>query len=266
MELLSPEHYGGAHVTAVILARNEEKTIAEAIQGAAKYVHEVGVMDGHSQDRTAAVARAAGAKVYLDPVRGKGSAIWKSIRLIQSDVVVFMDADGSHDPADIPKLVMPVVRGQTELCVGSRFSGGSDELSVSLGQLVRTIGNISMNVAINERWKTELTDTLNGFRAGFVPALRSVDLREDRHTVEQEMVMKVLRHGYRVSNVPAHEYPRKFGASHINIWREWPLFVWCVISNIARKNPPRHFIRIPVCTIFCESAAEVGLETQRLSA
>ena len=261
IEIFDLDRYGDARVTAVILARNEERTIGSAVTGAAAYVHEVIVMDGHSTDRTAEVARAAGARVQSDPGRGKGSAIRASLGHARSDIVVFMDADGSHDPADIPKLVFPVLDGETDLCVGSRFSGGSDELSVSLGQLVRTIGNISMNIAINTRWGTELTDTLNGFRAAYLPALRSVDLQEDRHTIEQEMVMKLLRHGYRVQNVPTHEYPRKFGESHIDIWREWPLFVWCVITNIARKNPPRRFVQLPAAPL----QAKVRLSAPRVT-
>jgi len=55
------------------------------------------------------------------------------------------------------------------------------------------------------------------------------------------MVMKMLRHGYRVMNVPTHEYERKYGRSHINIWKEWPMFVWCVITNIARKDSSKNF-------------------------
>ena len=69
--------------------------------------------------------------------------------------------------------------------MGSRFAGGSDELSVNIGQLVRTIGNVSMNIAINKRWKTALTDTLNGFRAVACEPARAIGLREHRHTIEQ---------------------------------------------------------------------------------
>lgn len=143
-----------------------------------------------------------------------------------------MDADGSHDPADIPKLVLPVVQDEADLCVGSRFTGGSEELSVNFSQLIRTIGNILMNIAINKRWGTNLTDTLNGFRAVRRQAVLKAGLKENKHTIEQEMVMKLLRYGYQVSNKPTHEYRRKFGESHINIWREWPIFVWCVIINL----------------------------------
>lgn len=237
MERTHPE-YGGQRVAAVILARNEQATIREVVEGAARLVSEVVVMDGHSTDQTAAIARAAGAIVYRDPGRGKGSAIRRSLELVNADILVFIDADGSHDPADIPKLVMPLVRREAELCVGSRFTGGSEELSLSFAQLIRTIGNILMNIAINKRWHTALTDTLNGFRAVRRDAVLAVRLTEDTHTIEQEMVMKMLRHRYRVANAPAHEYPRRFGESHINIWKEWPKFVWCVVANIARKDLP----------------------------
>ena len=219
MKAFDLTEYSGERVVAVILAKNEEKTIREAVEGAARFVHEVVVMDGHSSDESVAIARSAGATVYTDSSQGKGAAIRQSMGLIDAAVVVFMDADGSHDPADIPKLALPVVRGEMDLCVGSRFAGGSDELSISAGQLIRTIGNISMNIAINKRWHTELSDTLNGFRAVRRQAAMAVELKENRHTIEQETVMKMLRHGYRVMNVPTHEYARKFGMSHINIWK-----------------------------------------------
>ncbi len=235
--------YGNCRVAAVILARNEERTIRDVVNGAARFVHEVIVMDGHSNDGTAVVAAESGATVHVDNGKGKGAATRQSLDLVDADVVVFMDADGSHDPADIPRLALPVVHGQADLCVGSRFAGGSDELSVGFAQLIRSNGNILMNIAINKRWNVSLSDTLNGFRAIRRQAALSVGLRENRHTIEQEMVMKMLRHGYRVMNVPTHEYERKYGRSHINIWKEWPMFVWCVITNIARKNPPKNFAR-----------------------
>ena len=151
---------------------------------------------------------------------------------------MFMDADGSHDPADIPRLAAPIVDGAVDLCVGSRFTGGSEELSITVGQLVRTIGNISMNIAINKRWGVELTDTLNGFRAVRRQAALGVGLREDIHTIEQEMVMKMLRAGYRVMNIPTHEYRRRHGESHIKIWRQWPKFVLCVLTHVVRRSRP----------------------------
>ena len=224
--------YGDQRVVAVALAKNEEKTIVDLVERARHYVHEVIVMDGHSIDNTVIAAKRAGATVYTDSGLGKGAAIRQSLETTRADVVIFIDSDGSHAPTDIPRLALPVVRKESDLCVGSRFTGGSDELSVNVGQLIRTLGNISMNIAINTRWNTQLTDTLNGFRAARREALLSIGLHENTHTIEQEMVMKMLRKGYRVTNVPAHEYQRQYGRSHINIWLEWPRFVWCMIVNL----------------------------------
>ena len=230
------ETYDKDRVTIVILARNEEHTIAEAVTNALGWCREVLVMDGCSTDGTETAARNAGARVVKDDGRGKGAAIRQSLRLVDTEFVVFMDADGSHDAHDTPKLIAPLADGSADLCVGSRFAGGSDELSVSIAQLIRTIGNILMNIAINNRWNVELTDTLNGFRAVRRDAALRVGLKENSHTIEQEMVMKILRHGMKVVNAPTHEYKRRFGESHIRIWREWPRFVWCVIENIVAPD------------------------------
>ena len=232
------EEYGTFRVAAVILARNEQHTVGDVVRAAARYVHVVALVDGRSTDGTADEARAAGAVVHIDDGRGKGSAIRQSLRLVDADILVFIDADGSHDPADIPRLAAPIVSGRADLCVGSRFTGGSEELSVSIGQLVRTIGNVSMNIAINRRWHVALTDTLNGFRAIRRSVALEIDLRENTHTIEQEMVMRTLRYGYRVVNVPTHERARRHGESHIHIWREWPTFVWCVAINLLRRDRP----------------------------
>ena len=223
-------------IVTVILARNEAPTVGEAVSGAARHCARVVVMDGHSTDETVEVSRRAGAEVHRDPGAGKGAAIRASLDLVEEPVVVFMDADGSHDPDDIPRLAAPVLEDSTDLCVGSRFTGGSEELSMTFGQLIRTIGNIAMNVAINERWKVQLTDTLNGFRAARRAALISIGLKANIHTIEQEMVMKMLLAGYRVTNVPTHEYPRRFGDSHIKIWRQWPRFVGSVGAHLVRRT------------------------------
>lgn len=228
----------------VISAKNEVGSIGRCVEEAKGFTNKIVVMDGHSTDGTREAAEAAGATVMLDSGLGKGSAIRMAIETLSEEVLVFMDADGSHNPADIPRLVAPVAAHEVALCIGSRFAGGSDELSVTLPQLIRTIGNISMNIAINRRWNVRLTDTLNGFRAVNREVAKSIGLVENRHTIEQEMVMKILRHGYRVKNVPTHEYDREYGKSHINIWREWPLFVWCVVRNLLFHDPPRGYSRL----------------------
>ena len=226
-------------LTVVILARNEERTIGRIVREVAPFADEVLVMDGRSVDRTAAEAQAAGAVVHHDPGKGKGSAVRASFGLALGEIVVLMDADGSHDPRDIPRLAAPIRSDQADLVVGSRFAGGSDELALNVPQLIRTIGNISMNIAINKRFGVGLTDTLNGFKAVRKSMALRLPLKENRHTIEQELAIQALRHGYRVVNVATHEYAREFGGSTIHIWGEWPIFVWCLFTNLMQRRVPR---------------------------
>lgn len=226
----------GPRITVVILARNEEKTIADIVSSALPFADEILVMDGHSEDQTPVRASDAGATVHSDPGLGKGSGIRASLDLAHGEAIVFMDADGSHAAPDIARLAAPILADEADLVVGSRFAGGSEELSVSFPQLIRSIGNISMNIAINERFGVQLTDTLNGYRAIRRSVAKNLGLEENRHTIEQEMVIQALRRGFRVQNIPSHEYARAYGESTINVWREWPKFVWCLIRNLVQPR------------------------------
>lgn len=219
-------------ISLVISARNEAQNIRNVLLGVKPYAKTILVMDGHSTDQTREISLAEGVRVELDPGRGKGSAIRAALTLVDSPVIVFMDSDGSHDPSDIPRLAKPVLSGELDLCVGSRFLGGSEELAVNCGQLVRSIGNISMNIMINNRFGVHLSDTLNGFRAIRRDVALRLGLVENKHTIEQEIVIRALKLGYKVGNIATHEYARKHGQSHINIWKEWPHFIWCMLKNL----------------------------------
>ena len=110
-------------ITAVICALDEERSIGEVIQGCANHVDEILVIDGHSVDRTVTIASQLGAKVIVDQQKGKGAAIRESIQHVRSDIVVFIDADGSHDPDDLPKLVRPIPEDDADHVSGSRQLG-----------------------------------------------------------------------------------------------------------------------------------------------
>ncbi len=206
-------------VSLVIPARNEERTIAEIIDKAKPLVGEILVVDGHSKDRTQEIARQHGARVILDNQKGKGEAFRCALKEIKGEIVIFMDADGSHDPNDIPRLVAPIVRGEADLVIGSRGRGGSDELHGDLPKFFRMIASDIINLGINYRFGVKLPDSQNGFRAVKTAAIKSLNLKENTTTIEQEMTIKALRHGYKITDVPSHEYSRKYGKSSINLWK-----------------------------------------------
>jgi len=219
-------------VTVVIPARNEEKNIAEVIEKALDYCEEILVVDGHSTDRTREVARSYGVKVISDNKKGKGDAIRVGAAAASHPIIVFMDADGSHDPADIPRLVEPIKQGKADLVIGSRGRGGSDELHGDIEKLLRMVGSDLILIGINLRWKQHLTDSQNGFRAIRADVIRSLRLTENITTIEQEMTMKSLKKGYVISEVPTHEYARKYGKSVIKLRKVWFRYVYSFIKNL----------------------------------
>jgi len=219
-------------ISAVILARNEEKTIGEVIQSAKPFVDEVVVVDGHSVDSTRTIAKREGARVLLDHGKGKGDGIRTAIQQIDCEILVFLDADGSHDPRDIPKLVRPILENKADMVVGSRGRGGSDELHGDIHKLFRMIGSDLILLVINYRWKVQLTDSQNGFRAIRTNVARALNLKEDITTIEQEMIMKCLKKGYRVHEVPTHEYARRYGTSVIVLRKVWYRYIWSLLKNI----------------------------------
>jgi dolichol-phosphate mannosyltransferase len=211
---------------------NEELTIAEVIEGVRPYVDKVLVMDGNSNDRTREIAQYLGARVVTDSGKGKGAAIRQAIEEVDTEAIVLIDADGSHDPADIPRLYAPVAAGEADMVVGDRMAGGSDELAGTLSRVLRLFGSHVITLCINYRFGVCLNDVQNGFRVIQTDVARALKLRENGFTIEEEMVMKALKKKYRVVNVASHEYHRKFGISRIRISKVWFRFGWVVIKHM----------------------------------
>jgi dolichol-phosphate mannosyltransferase len=223
-------------ISIVIPAKNEEATIGPILSACRSLTDDLLVVDGHSSDSTVEVAEQLGARVVPDNGKGKGDAVRLGLEAARNEVTVLIDADGSHDPADIPNLVDPILRGEADLVIGSRMRGGSDELFSSISEVVRLFGSIVISLTINYRFGVRLTDYQNGFRAIRTSVGRQVGLRADITTIEQEMAMLCLRSGYRVTEVPTHEYRRQGGESKIKVLRVAHAYIWSLISGVLRPR------------------------------
>ena len=221
-----------ARATVVIPAKDEEGIVGSIVDACRPHADEVVVVDGHSRDRTRDIAIEHGARVIEDNGRGKGDALRVAIAAATTEIVVFIDADGSHEPADIPKLVEPIRAGRADLVIASRGKGGSDELHGTLDQLIRYIGSQLIMLAINYRWNVRLTDSQNGFRAIRTDVARSLGLTSNATTIEQEMLMKALKRGYRVTEIASHEYERRWGTSKVSVWKLWAVYLWSFVRNL----------------------------------
>ena len=227
-----------ADLTVVVPARDEAPTIGPVVTRCRQLAHEVLVVDGGSHDGTADLARAAGARVIRDHGRGKGDAIRTAIDAVRTSIAVFIDADGSHDADDIPRLVAPIREGRADHVSASRLLGGSSELHGGFDEFFRLAGSAFITACINRRFGVRLSDSQNGFRAIRTDVLRRLGLRENSTTIEQEMVIKTLAGGFRLIEVPSHEWPRRFGESHIRLWRVAPRYAYCLCWNLAAHRRP----------------------------
>lgn len=211
-------------ISVVIPAKNEAGGIAELITKANSIADEIIVIDGHSSDDTSELARGAGARVWQDNGKGKGAAYRLGIKKATREVIIFMDADGSHEILDIPKLAKPILTDKADLVIASRHKGGSDEWDGDLDTYLRSIGSGVLTLLINYRWGTNLTDCLNGFRAIRRDTALKLPLRADGFDIEQHMIVQCLKYGYRVTEVASHEYIRSWGHSKLPTYRKAYLF------------------------------------------
>lgn len=219
-------------ISIVIPTKNESGDIGDVIDTARGYGDEVMVVDGGSKDNTREIAASKGARVLLDSGEGKGAAIRLGIKEAAHDIIVFMDADGSHDAADIPRLTAPIEKGEADMVIGSRMRGGSDELHGNAKELIRLWGSGVITLAINTRFGKEITDYQNGFRAIRTDIARRLTLKEKHTTIEQEMSIACLKNGFRIAEVPTHEYRRRHGESKVNALKQGPRYVYSLAKNL----------------------------------
>ena len=221
------------YVSVIIPALNEEEglraTLAEIPRD---IVFDIIVVDNGSTDRTAEVARAAGARVVPEPRRGYGQACLTGLAALSptADTIVFLDADHSDHPEEIAQLVAPIQRDEADLVIGSRVLGGALPGSLTPQQRV---GNWLACRLIAARWGARYTD-LGPFRAIRRDALETLQMQDTAFGWTVEMQIKAAKHGCRIMEVPVRYRPR-IGRSKISgTWQGSVRAGATILSTIAR--------------------------------
>lgn len=202
-------------VAIVIPALDEEAALRQLLpeipQDFARWVI---VADNGSTDATAAVARAAGAIVANEPKRGYGRTCLKGFQTaceLGADIVVFMDGDGSDDPADLPLMLTPVREGHADMVIGSRVSKRSERGAI-LPQA--RLGNWLVSRLLHFFYGVRLSD-IGSFRVIRCPALQALHMQEMTFGWPVEMVVKAAKAHYRVKELPIHYRRRSHGRSKV---------------------------------------------------
>jgi glycosyltransferase involved in cell wall biosynthesis len=206
---------------AIVPALNEEETVGRVIGeiGAFDPGFDIVVVDDGSTDRTAGVAADRGAHVLRLPFNlGIGGAVQTGYRFAFEhgyDIAVQIDGDGQHDPQQLPAILAPVLSGEADLCVGSRFVGEGAYRS----SFARRVGIRIFARVVSAVVRQKVTDTTSGFRAvnrkGI--ALFAVDYPHDYPEVEATVMC--VRHKLRLREVPVTMRERGGGASSITALR-----------------------------------------------
>jgi glycosyltransferase involved in cell wall biosynthesis len=204
-----------APVAIVIAAYNEEGPIAEVVRALPDKVCGLAttalvVVDG-SGDRTADEARAAGAVVCDVPVnRGQGAALrlgYRAARRGGAEYIVTTDADGQYNPAEIEKLVAPILAGEADFVTGSRKLGSQET-----HDLIRRLGVLFFAYSISALTGQRITDTTFGLRAMRAEVTGAVQLDQPQYQAS-ELLIGAISRGFRVVEVPATIHRRKIGQS-----------------------------------------------------
>ena len=213
-------------IVLIIPALDEEEALPLVLQDLARYrrrpdgaadtalLDEVVVVDNGSRDRTAEVARAAGATVLREPERGYGAACLLALQHLRANpptIVLFMDADRSDDAADIPAVLRPILEEGYDFVVGSRILGSTERGAVTPQQRV---GNWIATGWIRRKYGFRYTD-LGPFRALRYGALEKLGLADRNFGWNVEMQVRALQAGLRVTEVPVR-YRRRVGKSKIS--------------------------------------------------
>ncbi|WP_457754636.1 glycosyltransferase family 2 protein [Thermococcus sp.] len=195
----------------VIPAYNEELTIGSVVALAKKY-GDVLVVDDGSKDKTSKIAQEVGAVVLKHKTnRGKGQALKTGFEYALDndyDVVVCIDADGQHNPEEIPLLLKPILEDEADLVIGSRYLNGAHK-SIPL---YRRLGLWVLNKTTVLASGAKITDSQSGFRALNRKALESLELSANGYHVESEMIDQLSEKGLRITEVPInvrYDVPKK---------------------------------------------------------
>ena len=228
-------------ISIVLPAKNESAAIGQTLAQIQQLqlAHEIIVVNDGSTDQTKQVAETVGAKVVTHPYsKGNGAAIKTGARTATGDIIVFMDADGQHDPQDITRLIEKIEQGY-DLVVGARQKGSQ----ASIG---RGIANALYNNLATYMTEQKVEDLTSGFRAVRADKFREfLYLLPNGFSYPTTSTMAFFRAGYSVTYVPIHA-AKRIGKSHIQPLKDGVRFFLIIFKIATLFSPLKMFLPIAI--------------------
>jgi glycosyltransferase involved in cell wall biosynthesis len=209
-------------VSVVIPSLNEAETIGICIEKIKAVFLRYGIkgeviVADNSDDDTPKIARSLGAKVVTPDKMGYGYAYLYGLRHANGKYIVLGDADDTYDFTEMPKLLKPLVNNEADIVIGSRFKG--EIKKGAMPWLHRYIGNPLLTFLVNLFFNAKVSDAHSGFRAFKRDVLEKITLNSAGMEFASEMILKAVKAGLRISEVPITYYPRR-GRSKLNSFKD----------------------------------------------
>ena len=221
-------------VSVVVPTLNEEENLPAVLARLPEGLHEVVIVDGHSTDDTVAVARShrPDAIIVQQNGRGKGNALACGFWASSGEIIVMLDADGSTDPAEIPRFVAALLTG-ADFAKGSRFlsGGGSSDITP-----VRRLGNRALSATVNRLWGVKYSDLCYGYNAFWRRCLPFLAPDCNGFEVETLLNIRAARAKLVIYEVPSFEYERIHGLSNLNAPRDGIRVLRTILAERLRPH------------------------------
>jgi glycosyltransferase involved in cell wall biosynthesis len=227
----------GKLLSVVVPMFNEEPTVGDIIERLKAVLQQLGfrfeiiVVDDFSKDGSLQVALSKQVTVYgLKQHMGKGYALRAGFAKAKGNIIATIDSDGSHLPEELPLLLWPILRGEADLVIGSRFSTPTSATSRR-----NQAGNRLFNALIRILIRNPISDSQSGYRVMTAQVLKSMKLHSGEYQIESEMLVKTARKRFRIKEIPISFEQRTYGSSQIDPLMDGSKILLSIVSAYLRS-------------------------------
>lgn len=189
-------------IAVLIPCYNEELTIEKVIKDFRKELPDadIYVYDNNSKDRTAEIAKNAGAILRYENRQGKGNVVRTMFKEIDADIYVMVDGDDTYPAEFVHDLIKPVREGKVDMCIGDRLTNGTYQQQIKKN--FHEFGNNLVRKTINILFKNKLKDIMTGYRVFTKEFVKNMPVMSPKFELETEMTLHALDRKYRIKEIP----------------------------------------------------------------
>jgi glycosyltransferase involved in cell wall biosynthesis len=224
-------------IAVILPTLNEEQTIGQVIDEIprqaleqAGYAIQVLVVDGKSTDRTSQIAEQKGARVIVEPRKGKGIAVTTALRVVDADFIFMLDADYTYPASYIPDMLK--LLANHHVAIGSRLKGRREPGAMSRLNL---IGNHLLSLLATVLYQRKISDVCTGYWGFRAEVVKSLRLRATAFDLEAEMFSQLIRKGYSIAELPIY-YRRRVSRPKLRPLRDGAKIGWALITRRFQRR------------------------------